>query len=208
MKTLTRFALLSLVAGFVLFFSGCASVPMATADTDAKAKEFKPAPGRASVYIYRNENFGAAIPMTLSVNKHTLGQTAAKTYFHVSVLPGRYTIESITENVSSLNLTVDAGQNYFVWQEVKMGMWTARSALQQVDEAKGKAGVLESKQIASTIPDSELTPTDAPPAPAQMSPADALAKELKDLDALHEKKSITDAEYQKMRSALIDKYQK
>ncbi len=36
-----------------------------------------PAPNKASLYIYRNESFGAAIPMTVAVNGKALGQTAA-----------------------------------------------------------------------------------------------------------------------------------
>ncbi len=211
MNTLIRLTLASAAAGFVLLFAGCASVPLATSATDTKSKEFLPLPDRASVYIYRNENFGAAIPMAVSVNKRTLGQTAAKTYFHINVVPGRYSVESITENVSSLNLNLDAGKNYFVWQEVKMGMWSARSALQQVDEAKGRAGVLESKEIASTISDNDLAPTGAPtapPPPPPVSPTASFSQQLQDLDALRKNNSITEEEYQKMRAGLVEKYQK
>lgn len=42
---------------------------------------------------------------------------------------------------------MQAGKNYFVWQEVKMGLWMARSALQTVDEATGRKGVAECKRI-------------------------------------------------------------
>ncbi|HTL68376.1 MAG TPA: DUF2846 domain-containing protein [Lacunisphaera sp.] len=210
MKMIPRLLIVPAIAGFVLFFSGCASVPMATTDKDAKSKEFQPLPDRASLYIYRNENFGAAIPMTVSVNKRTLGQTAAKTYFHVTVPPGRYTVESITENVSSVNLSLDAGKNYFVWQEVKMGMWSARSALQLVDDAKGRAGVLQSKQIASTIPDSEFNApgTSAPVAPVPPSATKSFAEQLQELDTMKANKTITEDEYQKMRAGLVEKYQK
>jgi hypothetical protein len=41
-------------------------------------------------------------------------------------------------------------KNYFVWQEVKMGMFAPRSLLQLVDEGKGRAGVSECKLIEST----------------------------------------------------------
>jgi hypothetical protein len=40
-----------------------------------------------------------------------------------------------------------AGKIYYVWQEVKMGMFSARSALHQVDAAKGQKGVEESKLV-------------------------------------------------------------
>jgi len=211
MKTYARLMIASAVLATVALFSGCASVPLASSATDSKSKEFQPLPDRASVYIYRNENFGAAISMTVSLNKLTLGQTAAETYFHVNVPPGRYTVESISENVSSVTLNLDAGKNYFVWQEVKMGMWSGRSALQQVDDAKGRAGVLECKEIASTIAESELHPTVAPlsaPPPAATSNASNFQEELKKLDELHAAKQVTDEEYTKMRASLVAKFAK
>jgi hypothetical protein len=41
-------------------------------------------------------------------------------------------------------------KNYFVWQQVKMGMFAARSLLQIVDEGRGRARVSECKLIEST----------------------------------------------------------
>ena len=111
----------------MLLLSGCASVPMAPLDQDSRAKDFSPIPNKASLYIYRNESFGAAIPMTVSVNGKALGQTAAQTYFRLNLTPGKYNVESHAENVSNLPLTTEAGKNYFVWQEVKMGMWMVHS---------------------------------------------------------------------------------
>ncbi len=40
--------------------TGCASVPMGDAGRDAELKSFKPRPGVAGLYIYRNENFGVS----------------------------------------------------------------------------------------------------------------------------------------------------
>jgi len=147
-------------AAVILQLTGCASVPMAPIDQDTKAKEFSPAPNKASLYIYRNESFGAAISFKVSVNGKALGQTAAKTYFRLNVMPGIYSIESHAENVSTLPLTLEAGKNYFVWQEVKMGFMMGRSLLQQVDENTGRAGVMQSMLIASPVSDSDLTPLD------------------------------------------------
>ena len=41
------------------------------------------------------------------------------------------------------------GKNYFVWQEVKMGIFYAGSMLQQVTEDVGRVGVMESKLLSS-----------------------------------------------------------
>jgi hypothetical protein len=182
----------------LLVLSGCASVPMAPLEQDAQAKQFAPAQSRAALYIYRNENFGGAIPMSVSVNGKAIGQTAAKTYFMLNVPPGKYTVESHAENVSNLSLIAEAGKNYFVWQEVKMGMWMARSLLQQVDEAIGRAGVTESKLIATTVTDNDLLP------PGQ-APANDSAQKLRDLQTLRKDNVITEEEFQKKRQELLEK---
>lgn len=195
-------------AVLVLLLSGCASVPMAPLDQDAKAKDFSPIPNKASLYIYRNESFGAAIPMTVSVNGKALGQTAAQTYFRLNLTPGKYTVESHAENVSSLALATEAGKNYFVWQEVKMGMWMARSLLQQTDETTGRAGVLESKLIASSVSESDFAPLDAPPASSPMPSApssETTSQRLRELQSLRKDGVITEEEFQKKKTQLLEK---
>lgn len=195
-------------AVLVLLLSGCALVPMASLDQDTKAKDFSPIPTKASLYIYRNESFGAAIPMTVSVNGKALGQTAAQTYFRLNLTPGKYNVESHAENVSNLPLTTEAGKNYFVWQEVKMGMWMARSLLQQTDETKGRAGVMESKLIASSLSESDLSPSDAQPAlpPTLSAPSsDTTSQKLRELQGLRKDGVITEDEFQKKKTQLLEK---
>ena len=192
----------------ILLLSGCASVPMASLDQDTKAKDFSPIPNKASLYIYRNESFGAAIPMTVTVNGKALGQTAAQTYFRLNLNPGKYAVESHAENVSTLPLTTEAGKNYFVWQEVKMGMWMARSLLQQTDETTGRAGVMESKLIASSVSESDIFPLDAQPisSPTLSPPsADATSQKLRELQSLRKDGIITEDEFQKKKAQLLEK---
>ncbi|TSA00095.1 MAG: DUF2846 domain-containing protein [Rhodocyclaceae bacterium] len=193
----------------ILLLTGCASVPMAPLDQDTKAKDFSPVQNKASLYIYRNESMGAAIPMTVSVNGKALGQTAAQTYFRLNLTPGKYSVESHAENVSSFPLPVEAGKNYFVWQEVKMGMWMARSLLQQVDETTGRAGVLESKLIASSISDNDLAPLDAPmstlPASQSTSSNESVSQKLRELQNLRKDGIITEEEFQKKKLPLMEK---
>lgn len=131
----------------VLLVSGCASVPMAAQSADTQAKTFTPAANQATVYIYRNEDFGAAVKMPVLIDNMSVGDTAAKTYIEKQLPPGTHTITSKTEKDSSVTINMLAGQVYYVWQEVKMGMWAAGSALHIVDAEKGQAGVRESKLI-------------------------------------------------------------
>ena len=194
-------------ATIVLLLAGCASVPMAPLDQDTRAKEFLPVPNKASLYIYRNESMGAAIPMTVTINGKALGQTAAQTYFRLNVLPGKYNVESHAENISSLPLSVEPGKNYFVWQEVKMGMWMARSLLQQVDDKTGRAGVAESKLIASTLADADLAPLDSPsamPSSAQGASSESVSQKLRELQSLRKDGVITEDEFQKKKQQLLE----
>ena len=139
-----RLILLALVLSAV----GCASVPMGDPSADRKLKEFEVAPDKSGIYVYRNESFGAAARMEVMVNGESIGRTAAKTYLFAEVEPGSYTITSEAENTSVLDVTVAPGTLVYVWQEVKMGIMSARSSLQQVSEEVGRKGVRESKLAA------------------------------------------------------------
>ena len=194
----------------ILLLTGCASVPMAPLDQDAQAKQFLPVPKMAALYIYRNETFGAAIPMTVTVNGKALGQTASKTYFRLNVIPGKYTIESHAESISNLPLSVEAEKLYFVWQEVKMGVWMARSMLQSVDEKTGRSGVMESQLIASSVLDRDVVPLDTvttivtPPAPTAAS-GSSITERLREIQNLRKEGAISEEEFQIKRQQLLEK---
>ncbi|RUL72711.1 DUF2846 domain-containing protein [Dyella choica] len=142
-----RKLLVTAALGAALLMTGCASVPMASKDADANAKTFAPSQNMASLYIYRNETFGSAIKMPLLIDGMTAGDTVAHSYVFKTLPAGKHTIVSKTENDPSLTIDMTAGQTYFVWQEVKMGAFAARSALHLVDEAAGRKGVGDCKLI-------------------------------------------------------------
>jgi hypothetical protein len=139
-----RSAFVALLA-ILLLLSGCASVPMADLEQDAKLKKFSIEPDKAALYVYRNENFGGAVKMTVLLDGRLLGDTASKTYLYTEITPGKHQLVSKAENDSILDFTAVTGKIYYVWQEVKMGFFFARSQLQSVDEKTGQAGVIESK---------------------------------------------------------------
>lgn len=132
--------------------SGCASVNKAGRDASTQAKTFAPITDKAVVYIYRDEILGAAIKLHVSVDGVAVGDTGPKSFLQLALPPGPHTITSRGEKTASLSLDTQAGQTYYVWQEVKMGMWSANSMLHKVDTAKGQDGVREC----------ELLQTDAP----------------------------------------------
>lgn len=135
----------AIILGLIL--TGCASVPMASLEKDTAAKAFATQPGKANIYVYRHETMGAAVKMPVALNGKLVGDTAAKTYLLLDVEPGNHTLVSKTENDAVLNVAAEAGKNYYVWQEVKMGLWSARSALHLVDEKKGREDIAECKLI-------------------------------------------------------------
>jgi Protein of unknown function (DUF2846) len=152
----------------LLVSTGCASVPMMPEADDQAAKAFTAPPAdRAQVYVYRNENFGGAVKLGILLDGFMTAESAAKTYVLLPVAPGRHVVASVAENREELPIDAVAGQTYFVWQEVKMGVLAARSKLSLVNEATGKAGVSECKRaVAATPPAAPVAPVAAKPAVA------------------------------------------
>lgn len=148
MKNIKNIKIALFLGMTILLSSGCASVPMANAAADREAKQFQVPADKSAIYVYRNETFGAAVKMPVSLDGRSMGSSAADTYFHWIVEPGPHTIISQTENDERLTLETEPGKDYYVWQEVKMGMWTAGSKLHKVSEKVGRAAVKECKLIA------------------------------------------------------------
>ncbi len=131
--------------------AGCASVPTASLEADKNAKQFVADPSKANIYLYRNESFGGAIAMPVSLDGKIAGKTGPATYFFWTVEPGVHEITSLTENTARIQVNTRAGNNHYIWQEVKMGMWTARSQLHEVSEGEGRKAVNECKLIESEM---------------------------------------------------------
>lgn len=152
-----------------LLASACASVPMASPELDRTAKEFRTAPDRANLYVFRDESFGGAVKMTVLLDGQLLGDTAANTFLVATVAPGPHVLLSKTENDARLDFTAEAGKNVYVWQEVKLGAFSARSALHLLDEASAKPRITQCNMAIRS--DQEAAPPPAPAPSAQKEPA-------------------------------------
>ena len=135
------------VAVVAITLAGCASVPMGDAKMDAQAKTFVAPQDKTGLYIYRNESMGAVAKMTVAIDGQTVGQTAAKTFIYKEVPPGKHVITSSAENTDTLEIDAKPGTLAFIWQEVKMGILSARSKLHLVTAEEGKKGVGETKLV-------------------------------------------------------------
>lgn len=138
---------LIVVAAVAITLAGCASVPMGDAKMDAQAKTFVAPQDKTGLYIYRNESMGAVAKMTVAIDGQTVGQTAAKTFIYKEVPPGKHVITSSAENTDTLEIEAKPGTLAFIWQEVKMGILSARSKLHLVTAEEGKKGVGETKLV-------------------------------------------------------------
>jgi len=149
---MTRYARLGLAVA-LLAATGCASVPLMPEADDLAAKTFaKPPADRAHVYVYRNESFGAAVKLGILLDGFMVAESAAKTYVLLPVAPGKHVVTSVAGSNDELAVDAAGGKTYFIWQEVKMGAFSANSKLNAVDEATGKAGVQECKRAQVNAP--------------------------------------------------------
>lgn len=137
--------LLSVTVAAALLISGCASVPMASVEADTAAKSFTAPSDQSRIYLYRNESMGGAVKIPVTLDGRMAGQTGPKTYFVWDVAPGLHELTCVGESSGKLSLTTKPGRAYYVWQEMKMGMWAASCALNEMDEQAGQKGVRECK---------------------------------------------------------------
>jgi len=148
-----KVALLTLMLCTTCVLAGCATVPLASPDEDALAKRLVAAPDRSLIYLYRNEIFGAAIPMLVSIDGQVAGKTVAYSYFLWDVPSGTHKFTSYGEKESTLVITAKAGKTHYVHQEIKAGVWMARSRLYEVDEDEGRKAINTCKLIPSAVHD-------------------------------------------------------
>lgn len=130
--TITLFALMT----------GCASVNMAPQQQSTVAKQFAvPDEGMSGVYVFRkNSPAGAALKKDIWINGECLGESARGVFFYRQVEGGREH-EIATESEFSpnvINLTAEAGRNYYIEQYIKMGVFVGGAHLRQHDEASGQ----------------------------------------------------------------------
>jgi hypothetical protein len=131
----------------IALLSGCASVPMESAEKDQALKAFPAPPGnQAGLYIFRDSMLGTAVKKTVKINNEVVGETAMNTYFYRVVSPGPLVLATESEfSDNTINLNAVAGKNHFVRQSIKMGVFVGGAKLQEVSEAEGKKGVMSTE---------------------------------------------------------------
>jgi hypothetical protein len=142
------FKYLLILLAFALLGAGCAAhVPMAPPLADSQAKAFQPQPDAAALYVVRPGNyFGSAIMFQVAVDGQVMGHLATKTYLLLPLAPGTHTVvASSNENSARETVTLHPGQFAFVALAPRMGMVSARVALQVLDADTGQRAVAKSR---------------------------------------------------------------
>jgi hypothetical protein len=127
--------------------TGCASVPMESAENDATAKAFPaPAQNQSGLYIVRDSSLGSALKKTIKIDGEYVGESAPHTYFYRLITPGEHTLATQSEfSDNLLVLKAAPGKNHFVRQSIKMGLFVGGAKLTEISEDEGKKAILESK---------------------------------------------------------------
>ena len=135
---------LTLAVFTMLLLVGCASVPMEDREKSVMAKKFTPPTGdKAGLYIYRSGSFGGALKKDVWVDGVCIGETAPNVFFYEEVTGGiEHKVSTESEfSPNDLLLKADSGQNYFVRQYIKLGVFVGGAGVELVDGEKGKEEV-------------------------------------------------------------------
>jgi hypothetical protein len=101
----------------VVLVAGCmtAAAPAASPESDAAAKRFEPAQGKANLYVARSPgSAGGSTEFKLTVDGKELGSITPGTYYLVVLDPGRHSIAAASMfNSVKTELTTEPAKNYF-----------------------------------------------------------------------------------------------
>ncbi len=134
-----------LVAGVVVMFSGCASLPLPEVmkeETLTYQVPVLPESGKAIVYVVRPSSLWGLTRFNVFLDNEDaqseMGYNRARQYIYFTVSPGKHKIYSKAENVAELELSASAGDVIFIQQEVAMGLVMARNSISRLEDYEGK----------------------------------------------------------------------
>ena len=132
---------LAILAAAVLALGGCASVPQATPERDAEAKQFIARFDAATIYVYRDD-FAAVAPATdntlLYLEGRLIGATLPKTFFRFDVRAGEHLLHGFGYDQGTLKIDTRLGEPVFVRLLVTNGT----SYFARVSTETGKRDIL------------------------------------------------------------------
>lgn len=130
--------ILLIVLFVVLMISGCGTSEKITKVNTDKYKSLTVPRDKALVYFVRPSVVGLIVPFKVHYNDSLIGSTTGGKYLFLAAEPGNCKFISVSENDAELNLSVEAGKQYFIEQKPKMGIVMARNDLILLTEEEGK----------------------------------------------------------------------
>ena len=100
---------------------------------------------KAKVYVIRPSKLGFAVGIKVYCNDEYIGKTKGGKYLEMELDPGTYTILSKAENKATIDITVEAGKEYYLKQIVFPGFWKSRNSIEAVDNEVGKQEIQKCK---------------------------------------------------------------
>lgn len=208
-RSFLRLAFAALLVVPILSWGGCglfSSDPLPSPADNQRARLMAVPEDKALVYVYRNAVWAHSLAFELSANGQTIGDSPALFYYLLEAKPGKLTLTSQGNSNILLNLiigksfgfeqltlelVVEAGKKYFVFQDVRN--WEHPSGLRLVEEKEGWAGMTpcrlskvvkitraalpKTSAVIPAKPASKLpSPLEAPGKPASDAPAKPLAE--------------------------------
>lgn len=125
---------------FVTLFFLLAAVALAGeyADVEKKRPEPQPSGDQAVVYVVRPAFAGKAVKMWAFVDEIPIGVNKGRQCTYALVPAGKHLFWAKAENISALEMDVEAGKVYYLKQDLRMGVMKARVALEVLDEKQGE----------------------------------------------------------------------
>jgi hypothetical protein len=137
-----------LVLAPFLFVAGCASVPLETAQEDAKGKQFNPPPSdKGSLYVYRRGPMGAPVAIPITIAGTFQSQLAQDTWVWLEGAPAAIDVKCTgTDGGAEKTVNVGPGETRFVEVAFRPGLMGSRCAVMEVPAAQGQAAVLAGRR--------------------------------------------------------------
>jgi starvation-inducible outer membrane lipoprotein len=137
-----------LLLGALLLLAGCATVPMESAQEEARGKQFSPPPpDKGSLYVFRRGFMGAVVTIPVTIAGGMQTQLAQNTWVWLEPAPATIDIKCTgSEGGAELAVNVGPGEMRFVEVAFRPGLLGGRCAVTEVPEAQGRGAVLAGRR--------------------------------------------------------------
>lgn len=129
-----------------LVLAGCAPLPLAPADVQARKMEPAP-PDKAVIYVVRDNPDHNWVPATLTLGDSHMITTHPGTYYRWEVAPGRHEIAGFAADNGTITVQADAGRTYYVQQWTTPWLTYAMSFFRPVSEAQARSVISRSVMV-------------------------------------------------------------